>query len=61
MENNEAWPPFSVSVSLKVFRQDGRGATTNDVGGDGTQISFYVEEDVHYIGYAGYCSTCCAL
>ena len=32
------------------MRQEGRGATTNDVGGDGTQISFYVEEDVHYVG-----------
>ena len=41
---------FSASVSLKVLRQDGRGATTNNVGGDGTYMSFYVEDDVHYIG-----------
>ena len=26
------------------------GATTNDVGGDGTLVSLYVEDDVHYIG-----------
>ena len=47
---NENMTSFSASVSLTVLRQEGRGATTNDVRGDGTQISFDVEEDVHYIG-----------
>ena len=29
---NESMTSFGVSVSLKVLRQDGRGATTNNVG-----------------------------
>ena len=43
----DAMTSFSASASLNVLRQEGRGVTTDDVGGNRTKISCYVEDNVH--------------
>ena len=41
---NKSMTSFSASVSLKVLRQEGRGATTHYVRGDGTQSAFMLRK-----------------